>query len=297
MTRIGSSYEEALATILDSVTPLGPEDVGLAEAAGRVLALDYMINSQSLAAGNLLRPEDLAWLAASGIARVSVVRRPRVAIVAAGDELLPAGAPPAPGKIYDSDSPLLAALVQRDGGQPLVIGIAHDNLSSLRMRIAAAIAAGAELILTIAGTDHGNHDMVRELIEAEGELLLWRAAIEPDRPLLVGTLAGIPVLGLPGDPTEAMVCAELFVRPALLRLAGQRDISRPTVEAALEVAVPRHQLRHYLRGTVRTGAYGYAVRPTVNNATDHSPANALIVIPPGEGELPAGSPVETILLV
>ncbi|MFV9506319.1 MAG: molybdopterin-binding protein [Oscillochloridaceae bacterium umkhey_bin13] len=86
-------------------------------------------------------------------------------IVAAGDELLPVGAPPAPGKIYDSDSPLLAALVRRDGGQPLMIGIAHDNLSSLRLRIASALAAGAELILTVAGTDHGQHDLVRELVD------------------------------------------------------------------------------------------------------------------------------------
>lgn len=299
MTRVGITYEEALATMLGAIAPLGPERLPLAEAAGRVLASDLAAPGHVVRAGRPLRPEDLALLAAGGVSALTVVRRPRVAIVAAGDELLAPGAPPAPGKIYDSDSALLAGLVRRDGGLPLVVGIAHDSVGSLRMRLAASIARGAELIVTAAGSHHGEHDIVRDLLEREGRLTFCRVAMEPDRPMLFGDLAGVPVLGLPGDPAEALVCAELFVRPALLRLAGRDDIARPTVSAALAAPVARRPTRHYLRGVVRRADGGYSVclgaaeRGVVAAAAS---ANALVVIPPGEGELPAGSPVQVMLL-
>lgn len=306
MTRIGITYEEALATILTALGPLGPETVALAEAAGRVLAADITAavgeagasRPHTVRAGRALRPEDLALLAAGGVGRVSAVRRPRVAVVAAGDELLAPGAPAAPGKIYDSDSALLAALVRRDGGLPLVIGIARDSVESLRLRLAEAIAHGAELILTAAGSHHGEHDIVRELLEAEGRLAFWRVAMEPDRPLLFGVLAGIPVIGLPGDPAEALVCAELFARPALLRLAGRDDLERPTLRATLDAPAARRRHRHYVRGTVRPRGAGFSVRlgPERGVAAALAEANALVVIPPGEGVLPAGSHVEVLLI-
>lgn len=306
MTRVGITYEEALATILAALGPLGPETVALAEAAGRVLAADItppvgQADAQrpyTVRAGHTLRPQELALLAAGGVGKVKAVRRPRVAIVAAGDELLAPGAPPVPGKIYDSDSALLAALVRRDGGLPLVIGIAHDSVDSLRIRLAEAIAHGAELILTVAGSHYGERDIVRELLVGEGQLGFWQVAMEPDRPLLFGVLAGIPVIGLPGDPTEALICAELFARPAVLRLAGRDDLTRPTVHATLDAPVARHRHRHYVRGTVRYGGAGFSVQlgPEQGLAAALAEANALVVIPPGEGVLPAGSPVEVLLI-
>lgn len=294
MTRIGITYEEALATVLAAVSPLGPETLPLAEAAGRVLAADLATPHHAIRAGHPLQPHAIARLAAHGFSQLEVVRRPRVAIVAAGDELLAPGAPPAPGKIYDSDSALLAAMVRRDGGVPLPVGIAHDSVESLRLRLAAAIARGAELILTAAGSHHGEHDIVRSLLEREGRLSFWRVAMEPDRPLLFGDLAGVPVIGLPGDPDEALVCAELFARPALLRLAGRADLARPRLRAALDAPVSRHPSRHFVRGTLRRAGDGDSVFRSAE--PDLAEANALAEIPPGEGELPAGSPVEVMLL-
>lgn len=305
MTRYGISYEEALALLLTGLAPLGPEQIGLAAAAGRVPAADLSVAlaagtaTLSVAAGHPLRPEIINILAVAGLSALWVVRRPRVAIVATGDELLSPGAPPVAGKIYDADSALLADLVRRDGGQPLMIGIAHDSVDSLRMRLSAAIAGGAELILTVAGSHHGEHDIVRTLLEQEGRLHFCQVAMEPDRPLLFGDLAGVPVLGLPGDPAEAMVCAELFARPALLHLAGRVDLERPLVRALLDSPVERQQLRHYRRATVRHAGDNYAVclgAATSSEATELAAANALVLIPPGEGALPAGSTVDALLI-
>lgn len=299
MTRIGISYEEALALLLATITPLGPERVELAEAVGRVAAGEISLApTLTLAAGRPLRPETLGLLAAAGLSTLWVVRRPRVAIVATGDELLSPGAPPVKGKIYDSDSALLAAMVRRDGGQPLMIGIAHDSVASLRMRLAKAIAGGAELILTAAGSHHGEHDIVRSLLEQEGRLHFCQVAMEPDRPLLFGALAGVPILGLPGDPAEALVCAELFARPALLRLAGRTDLERPRVRAQLDSPVERQQRRHYRRAMVRQTGEGYTVclGAAAGGMAGLIDANALVLIPPGEGALPAGSPVEAMLI-
>jgi molybdopterin molybdotransferase len=179
-----------------------------------------------------------------------------------------------------------------------VIGIAHDSVDSLRMRLAEAIAHGAELILTAAGSHHGEHDIVRELLVGEGQLGFWQVAMEPDRPLLFGLLAGIPVIGLPGDPAEALVCAELFARPAVLRLTGRDDLARPMVHATLDAPVACHPHRHYVRGTVRQGGAGFSVQlgPELGLTAALVEANALVVIPPGEGILPAGSPVEVLLI-
>jgi molybdopterin molybdotransferase len=299
MTRIGISYEEALALLLAVITPLGPERVALAEAVGRAPAVEISLASAlTLAAGQPLRPETLGLLAAAGISTIWVVRRPRVAIVATGDELLRPGTPLVEGKIYDSDSTLLAGMVRRDGGQPLMIGIAHDSVASLRMCLARAIAGGAELILTVAGSHHGEHDIVRALLEQEGRLHFCQVAMEPDRPLLFGDLAGVPVLGLPGDPAEALVCAELFARPALLRLAGRSDIERPRVHAQLASPVERQQQRHYRRAMVHQTGEGYTVclGAALSGIAGLIDANALVLIPPGEGALPAGSAVEAMLI-
>ncbi len=296
MTLIGGSYEEALAAMLAGLKPLGPEKIALVEAVGRVPVAELKLPLVQIMPGVPLRPEQIALLAAAGFNTLEVVRRPRVAIVAAGDELLPVGAAPVPGKVYDSDSLLLAAMVRRDGGQPLTVGIAHDNLSSLRMRLAAAIAGGAELILTVAGAHYCGHDLVRELIEAEGQLLVWQVAMEPDRPLLFGLLAGVAVLGLPGAPAEALVCAELFARPALLHLAGHRQAGRSRVQARLETPTARHLLSHYARGSLHMGEHGYSVALDQHSSLVDPAVNALVLIPPGEGDLPMGSPVEVLVL-
>lgn len=245
MTRVGISSEEALATILAHLSPLSAERVPLTEAVGRTLAADVVApqplpafatagpGAYIVHAGQPLRPEAIGLLAALGLRDVRVVRRPRVAIVAIGDELLPPGAPPVAGKLFDSDSALLAALLRRDGAQPLPIGISRDNVESLRLHIAAAIARGAELILTVAGSHHNDHDLVAELLAAEGRLYFYQVAFAHDRPLLFGDLAGVPVIGLPGEPAAAVACAERFVRPAVLRLAGCDDTAPlPAAEVA-----------------------------------------------------------------
>jgi molybdopterin molybdotransferase len=235
MTRIGISCEEALQTILAHMAPLGPETIPLAEGVGRSLAADVVAphplpafatsgpGAYIVHAGRPLRPEEIGLLAALGLREVRVVRRPRVAIVAIGNELLAPGVAPEPGKVYDSDSALLAALVRREGGLPVPVGIAHDSEGSLRLRMAGAIARGAELILAVAGSHPGGHDLVAELLATEGRLEFYQVAVADDRPLVFGSLAGVPVLGLPGEPAQALAAAERFVRPAVRRLAGLDD--------------------------------------------------------------------------
>jgi molybdopterin molybdotransferase len=266
----------------------------------RPVGEDILAGSVAVRSGQPLRPQEIGLLAALGVAKVSATRQPRVAIVASGNELISLGEPAAAGKIYDSDSPLLSALVIRDGGLPIPGGIAADTLESLHQRLVAA-AEQADLILTAAGASGGDYDLVRLLLEREGRCDFWQVAMKPGRPLLAGVFAGVPVIGLPGNPAAALICAELFVRPALLAMAGRTDIQRRAVPATLAGPIARGPRVHYVRGAVQRAGNGFSAALSAGShgagsLTSLVQANALLVIPAGQGQQPAGSQVEAVLL-
>jgi molybdopterin molybdotransferase len=275
----------------------GPTQVGRhVRPAGE----DVAAGEVAIPAGKLVRPAEVGLLAALGSASVTVVRRPRVAIISTGDELLEAGEPLAPGRIRDANGPALAAFVAEHGALPLPLGIARDTHADLRAKIDAALQGGADLILTSAGASAGDYDVVRGLLAAGDALEIWRVNIKPGRPLLYGRVGDVPLIGLPGNPAAALIVAELFVRPAIERLRGLPESQRPTVRAALDAPQRGSERRHYIRASVSWDGSGYhALTRGIGGGsgalTTLVRSNALLVIPEGTGELPAGSLVEAIL--
>jgi molybdopterin molybdotransferase len=185
---------------------------------------DMRSGEQVLSPGRRLRSADLAVCAALGFAQVEVHRRPRVAVLSTGDELVPVDVEPGPGQIVDSNAAAIAAAVTEAGGEPVRLGIARDTADDLREKLRAA--AECELVVTSAGVSMGDHDHVRDVVEELGSLGFWRVAMRPGKPLAVGTVLGRPFLGLPGNPVSSQVTFELFARPAILALQGATELHR-----------------------------------------------------------------------
>jgi molybdopterin molybdotransferase len=251
--------------------------------------------------GTTVRPQEVGMLAALGHEEVQVFRRPRVAILATGDEVVEIGAPLAPGKIRDANSYSNAAQVVKHGGLPIMLGIARDRVEELTERIRAGLAQGVDLFLTSGGVSVGDFDLVKDVLAAQGEISFWRVRMKPGKPLAFGRIGGVPVLGLPGNPVSVMVSFETFVRPALLKMQGVTDWERPTAEAVLMDAVKRKDSRrHYLRVRVEehegeyraylTGGQGSGILSSMVRA------NALAIIPEDWTHAPVGARVQVITL-
>ena len=260
---------------------------------------DLRAGSLALAAGAALRPAELGVLAALGHDTVRVHRRPQVAIVSTGDEVIPAARPLAPGQIRDSNSTTLAALVRRYGGVPRLLGVARDTVEELTATLAAA--RDADLILTSGGVSMGDYDMVKDVLRAEGRIDIWQVRMKPGKPLAYGQLGGQPFLGLPGNPVAAYVSFELFARPIILRQLGHASLDKPTIRARLAEPVRNGGGRqHYVRALVTAGPDGPLVRPTGEQGsgvlTALTRANGLLVIPEGVEALAADSLVEVEML-
>ena len=262
---------------------------------------DITAGALAIPAGQILRAQEIGLLAALGYSQAAVVRRPRVAILSSGDELIETCQPLAPGKIHDSNAPALAALVRRYGGIPILLGIAHDSVADLRARLRQGRADRADLFLTSAGASAGDYDLIKGMLVAEGVLHFWQVDIKPGRPLMFGQIEQTPLLGLPGNPAAALITAELFARPALLRMSGRTALTKPVVQAVLHEPVKQGPRRHYVRGTVHRDETGYCATISCGNhgagsLTSLVAANALLVVPPGDQDLPAGSEVAAIML-
>ncbi len=255
----------------------------------------------AIPAGQVLRPQEIGLLSALGHTHVAVVRRPRVAILSSGDELIEACYPLAPGKIHDSNAPALAALVRRYGGIPILLGIARDNMADLRVRLRQGTEQRADLFLTSAGASAGDYDLIKDILVSEGTLHFWRVDMKPGRPLMFGQIEQTPLLGLPGNPAAALITAELFARPAMLRMGGRTALAKPIVQATLQEPVKQGPRRHYVRGTVRRGETGYCAAVSsgshgAGSLTSLVAANALLVIPPSDQDLPSGTEVAAIMV-
>ncbi len=276
-------------------------EITVATARGtsvRAAGEDVRSGSTVLATGRLLRPAEIGVLAALGHARVRVTATPRVAVLSTGDELVELDAPLGPGRIRDANRYSLGAAVRAAGCEPWPLGIARDTADDLRRALASASAADA--IVTSGGVSVGDHDHVKPVVESMGTMDFWSIAIRPGRPLAFGELGPrrTPIFGLPGNPVSALLTFELFVRPALLRLAGRTSVHRPRARAVLVEDVEKPAgLRFFARGvhdaaagTVRTtGPQGSGI------LTSMALANCLIDLPATADRADAGSEVTVIL--
>ena len=240
-------------------------------------------------------------LATVGRKQVQVTRRPRVAILATGDEVVEVDAPLGPGKIRNSNSYSNAAQVLATGGVPVLLGIAHDQVEDLTAKIRQGLAQKVDLFLTSGGVSVGDFDVVKQVLAAEGEMTFWRVRMKPGKPLAFGRIGGVPLLGLPGNPVSAMVSFELFARAAILKMLGQRNGERPSVEAALVDGMKsKDGRRHFVRVRVEEKDGAYQARLTGDQGSGRLStmveANGLAIIPEEWSSAPPGSKVRVMML-
>lgn len=249
-----------------------------------------------VAAGTLLRPAEVGVLATAGARRVRVVPRPRVAVLSTGDEVVEVDQTPGPGQIRDANRYSLTAATRAAGAVPVDLGIARDTAADLRAKFRRA--AEAHVIVTSGGVSVGDYDLVKVVMGELGSMDFWSIQMRPGKPVAFGEILGTPIFGLPGNPVSALLTFELFVRPALLKMQGRRQIHRPTASARLveDVQKPPH-LRFFGRaiydpaaGTVRTtGPQGSGILRSM------ALANCLLDLPIGPDVVRAGSEVTVIL--
>jgi molybdopterin molybdotransferase len=248
----------------------------------------------------LLRPNDLALLAAMNVAQIQARRRPVVALIASGDELVMPGEDPAPDQIIASNTFALAAMIEAAGGEPRMLPIARDTEASLRAVF--ALTQGCDLIVTVGGASVGDHDLVGRVASDLGlERAFWKIAMRPGKPLMAGRVLGIPMLGLPGNPVSAIVCGHLFLIPMLKAMLGLPDPAPQTLTAALGEDLPANGPRaHYMRARLSTPNGIATVTPFARQdsalLTILTEADALVIVAPDAPPQPKGSAVNYIPL-
>ena len=256
---------------------------------------DIRAGAGLLSVGRILDPAALALLAATGIARVSVYRRPRVSVLVTGSELTSVGGSLLPGQIFESNSLMLSALVRRAGGEPCTRPPVSDDPHRIREALVSA-AGESDLILTAGGASVGKHDLIRQiLLELGGTVDDWRIALKPGKPFFRGTLGGCPLLGVPGNPVSAFVTTVLLVLPALRRLRGAHQVLPPTTSAILAEALANPDgRRHFVRVITSEDGQVRASGPQASHRlASLAAADGLVDVPP-RATIPQGSSVRVI---
>lgn len=244
---------------------------------------DVRTGTTLVRAGGRLGPPQIGLLAATGTTEVTVARRPMVAILTNGSELRPPGSPLSPGQIYESNAPMLAALLRRVGADTTCLPPPPDDPRIVGQSLSAALDS-ADVVLTVGGASVGEHDLIRDCFTSlGGELSFWRLALKPGKPFFVGRHQGRLLFGLPGNPVSAFVTAVLLVLPALRRMQGETDLTPTTVTGILAEPLSNpDRRRHFVR--VRVGPDGQ-VRPAGPQASHRlaslAMANGLVDVPPG----------------
>ena len=265
---------------------------------------DVQKGQMVLEKGALLRPSEIGVLASLGRDAVEVTRRPVVAVIATGDELLEPGEPAAGGKIYNSNSYSVAAAVLRYGGIPRMLGIAGDNLESMNAKLEEGLTA--DMLLTSAGVSRGDYDIVKDVLASRGEIDFWSVRMRPAKPLAFGVFPGpggrkVPHIGLPGNPVSALVAFEEMVRPAILKMQGRTDLGKPVVRAALEDDIVNgDERRVYARAVITRRDGRYYARLTGDQGsgvlTSMALANGLAICPEDVPVMKAGEEVDVQML-
>jgi molybdopterin molybdotransferase len=225
--------------------------------------LDFSKGDKLFAKGHRLTARDLALVAGMNHPLVPVYRKPKVALFATGDELVPPGNEPGPGQIVYSNGFALAALIREEGGEVTDLGVIRDKLDETIAAVRDARDLGADILVTTGGASVGEYDFVNRALAAEGlTLSFWKIAMRPGRPLMHGRLGAMQVLGVPGNPVSSYVCAFLFLVPLIRKLTGREDLETPTVTATLGCDLPENDERaDYLRATLTNGANGFVATP------------------------------------
>ena len=293
------------AVVMQEVTQQDADEVKIFESIDKTGNVRFTGESvaegqQVMEKGKHLRPPEISMLASLNCAEATVHRKPTVAIVSTGDELTPLGEPLAPGKIRDSNRYGLYAQVEEAGGIPIDMGIAPDDEAETE-RIFRAALAKADALVTSGGVSVGEHDVVKTVLAKLGKINFWRVAMKPGKPQAYGIADGKPIFGLPGNPVSSLVVFELFVRPALLKMAGHTELLRPTFKATLtETLTNRDGRVNYMRAVLKvsdgeitaqtTGPQGSGILYSLVLA------NGLIIIPTAT-TLQAGEKVDAQFLL
>jgi len=294
------------AVVIQEDTERSGSEVLIRESAAasrnvRAAGLDFHAGDVGLRAGRRLTARDIGLAAAMNRPWLLVRRRPRIAILPTGDEVVMPGDPVGPNQIFSSNGLALAALIRQCGGEPLHLPIAPDDSASLQ-GIAAA-AEGADFLVTTGGASVGDHDLVRDALGAAGLTLdFWKIAMRPGKQLMVGRFRDTPMMGLPGNPVSSLVCALLFLKPAIGRLLAWPGADRPPAQARLAIDLPANDRRQdYLRAALSRAADGVLeARPF--GAQDSSMmsllarSDCLVLRPPHAAAAKAGDTVEVVLL-
>jgi len=253
--------------------------------------------------GTTLRPAEIGVLASLGHSETKVIRRPIVSVLATGDELIDTTHPLAPGKIYNSNTYTIAAQVLRYGGIPKILGIGRDLVEPLTEKINQGL--DTDMLITSGGVSLGDYDIVKDVLAKRGEIAFWTVCMKPGKPLAFGVIRGeekeVPHLGLPGNPVSSMITFEQFARPAILKMMGEKNLAKPSIQAIIEndvintdgrriyarVKVTKHNGQYYahLAGSQGSGVF-----------TSMAKANGLAIIPENTKKIKAGGIVQVQML-
>ncbi|NOY99679.1 MAG: molybdopterin molybdotransferase MoeA [Chloroflexi bacterium] len=261
---------------------------------------DVRAGQSMLTAGHMLRPQDVGMLAMLGVALAPVYRRPRIALLSSGDELIPVEAPLSPGKIRDANSYTLAALIEESGSDVIRLGVAADQRESVQALLDQAVEQRADLILSSAGVSVGAFDFVKDVVEAHGSLNFWRVNMRPGKPLTFGEYRGVRFIGLPGNPVSAFVGFTVFVRPALEKMSGRTPLDPPRVRVRLSEPIRSDGRESYLRAIVSKEGGALTARLTGHQGSGNLlslvQANALLILRAGVKFLAPGEEVDAWML-
>ena len=296
------------AVIIQEDTKVDGDHIAITEAAQkgrhiRPAGVDFREGDVLLAGGRRLTDRDLSLAAGMNYPELAVRRRPKVAVLATGDELVMPGSTPGPGQIVYSNGYGLRALARAEGADVTDLGIAADTLAATTEGIRRASEANADILITMGGASVGDHDLVKRSLEACGvAMAFWRIAMRPGKPMMHGRLGAMRVIGLPGNPVSSYVCGFLFLVPLIRALLGRTSVHHPRETALLGADLAANDQREdYLRARLEARADGELIATPVNHQDSSllgnlAAARALVVRPPFAPAAAKGSPCEILRL-
>jgi molybdopterin molybdotransferase len=300
--------EGADAVIIQEDTATDGDHITITEAARpgrhiRAAGVDFREGDVLLARGRRLTDRDLSLAAGMNYPELAVHRRPKVAVLGTGDELVMPGSIPGPGQIVYSNGYALRALARSEGAETIDLGIAADTIEATTEGIRRASVSGADILITMGGASVGDHDLVKRSLEAEGvAMAFWRIAMRPGKPMMHGRLGAMRVIGLPGNPVSSYVCGFLFLVPLIRALSGRARIHhvRETALLGRDLAA-NDQREDYLRARLEERADGALMAVPVDHQDSSllgnlAAARALLIRPPFAPAAPEGMPIEFLRL-